>query len=39
MGKVDTFRIGFFNIYESGARALLDKYPPFKGMGKNPTIM
>jgi hypothetical protein len=34
MGKVDTFRIGFFNIYESGARALLDKYPPFKGDGQ-----
>ena len=27
--KVDPFRLEFFNIFESGARALLDKYPPF----------
>ena len=29
MGKLDVFRLGFFNIYESGSRALLYKFPPF----------
>ncbi len=28
--KVDPFRLEFFNIFESGARALLNKYPAFQ---------
>jgi hypothetical protein len=41
MGKLDTFRLSFFNIYESGARVLLYDYPPFKGDGQasNPHIV
>ena len=27
--KVDSFRLEFFNIFDSGAKALLDKYPAF----------
>ena len=29
MGKVDAFRLEFFNIFDSGARALLKEYPAF----------
>ena len=29
MGQVDTFRLGFFNVFDSGARALLKEYPAF----------
>ena len=34
MGRLDAFRLGFFNIYESGARVLLNEYPPFGKMGE-----
>ena len=27
MGRPDTFRLEFFNVFESGARVLLDEYP------------
>jgi hypothetical protein len=30
MGTVNSFRLSFFNIYQSGARALLYDYPPLK---------
>ena len=29
LGKLDSFRLELFNVYESAARILLDKYPPF----------
>ena len=29
MGRAGTFRLEFFNVYESGARVLLDQYQPF----------
>jgi hypothetical protein len=29
MGTANSFRLSFFNIYQSGARALLNDYPPF----------
>jgi len=29
MGRPDTFRLEFFNVFESGARILLYEYPPF----------
>jgi voltage-gated potassium channel Kch len=29
MGKVDAFRLEFFNVFDSGARALLNEYPAF----------
>ena len=29
MGKVDAFRLEFFNVFDSGARALLEEYPAF----------
>ncbi len=29
MGRLDAFRLEFFNVYESGARVLLNEYPPF----------
>lgn len=32
MGRFDVFRLGFFNIYESGSRALLYEYPPFNSL-------
>jgi voltage-gated potassium channel Kch len=28
-GRIDAFRIEFFNVFDSGARALLNEYPPF----------
>jgi len=31
MGRSGTFRLEFFNVYESGARVLLDQYQPFNG--------
>lgn len=29
LGKLDAFRMELFNVFESGARILLDEYPPF----------
>ncbi len=29
LGKLDAFRLELFNVFESGARILLDEYPPF----------
>lgn len=29
MGRGDRFRLGFFNVFDSGARAVLNQYPPF----------
>jgi len=34
MGKLDAFRLGFFNVFESGARVLLEEYPPFSKMAE-----
>ena len=31
--KVDSFRMEFFNVFESGARALLNEYPAFSPAG------
>lgn len=43
LGKVDPFRLEFFNVYESGARILLDEYSPFReyveGNGSKPHIV
>lgn len=36
MGVANTFRLSFFNIYESGARALLNAHPP-SGSATDPT--
>jgi hypothetical protein len=36
MGIIDAFRLGFFNIYEGGARELLYEYP-YDGAGKMET--
>jgi len=36
MGKLDAFRLEFFNVSESGARVLLDEYPPFSKMAEEP---
>jgi len=36
MGKVDAFRLGLFNVFESGARILLDQHPPFSITGNDP---
>ena len=35
LGKLDAFRLELFNIFESGARILLDEYPPFSKTGKD----
>lgn len=35
MGKLDAFRLEFFNVFESGARVLLDEYPPFSKTGED----
>ncbi len=35
MGKPDAFRLGFFNVFESGARVLLNQYPPFSKTGED----
>jgi hypothetical protein len=37
MGIIDAFRLGFFNIYESGARELLYEYP-YDGANKMETV-
>lgn len=29
MGEIDAFRLEFFNVFESGARVLLQEHPPF----------
>jgi voltage-gated potassium channel Kch len=34
MGRIDTFRLSFFNIYDSGTRILLYKYRPFVSTGE-----
>ncbi|HUF54698.1 MAG TPA: NAD-binding protein [Dehalococcoidia bacterium] len=31
-----SFRLDFFNVFESGARALLEEYPPFRLSGPTP---
>jgi hypothetical protein len=30
-GGADKFRMDFFNVYQAGARALLERHPPFRG--------
>lgn len=35
MGELDKFRLEFFNVFESGARILLNEYPPFDSTGKS----
>jgi hypothetical protein len=34
MGRQDTFRLEFFNVFESGARIMLQEYPPFSQTGE-----
>jgi hypothetical protein len=34
MGKLDPFRLEFFNVYEYGARVLLDEHDPFRQDGQ-----
>ncbi len=34
MGKPDAFRLEFFNVFESGARIMLEEYPPFSETGE-----
>jgi hypothetical protein len=34
MGKLGAFRLESFNVFESGARVLLNEYPPFSKTGK-----
>lgn len=34
MGKADNFRLEFFNVFESGARNLLNQYPAFTEIGE-----
>ncbi|MFC1875220.1 NAD-binding protein [Chloroflexota bacterium] len=34
MGRLDAFTLGFFNVFESGARVLLEEYPPFNKTGE-----
>jgi hypothetical protein len=35
MGRLDAFRLEFFNVFETGARVLLDHYPPGGQAEKN----
>jgi hypothetical protein len=35
MGRPNAFRLGFFNVFESGARVLLEEYPPFNKTGED----
>jgi voltage-gated potassium channel Kch len=35
LGKLDAFRLELFNVFESGARILLDEYPPFSKTGED----
>lgn len=35
MGRPDAFMLGFFNVFESGARVLLEEYPPFSKTGED----
>lgn len=41
-GEIDTFRLEFFNVFESGSRVLLQEYPPFdtaaEAHGRRPHI-
>ena len=34
LGKMEAFRLELFNVFESGARILLDEYPPFGKTGE-----
>jgi len=34
LGKMEAFRLELFNVFESGARILLDEYPPFDKTGE-----
>jgi hypothetical protein len=36
-GGADKFRMEFFNVYQAGARALLERHPPFQGAGADGT--
>jgi hypothetical protein len=39
-GQIDRFRLEFFNIFDTGARALLREYPPFeKGAAGVPHVL
>lgn len=38
MGEFSAFRLEFFNVFESGARALLAEYPPFAGASRSSDI-
>ncbi|MFC2022967.1 RyR domain-containing protein [Chloroflexota bacterium] len=35
LGKLDAFKLHLFNVFESGARILLDEYPPFSTTGED----
>ena len=40
MGEIDAFRLEFFNVFESGARVLLQEHPPFNdASSQRPHIM
>lgn len=44
LGQAGSYRLEFFNVFDSGARALLDEFPPFNGIdeieaGSLPHIM
>ena len=38
VGRIDAFRLEFFNVFESGARVLVSEYPPFGKMGDDPRL-
>ena len=38
MARPDAFRLEFFNIYESGARVILNEYPPFGNTSNNDSV-
>ncbi len=37
MGRPNAFMLGFFNVFESGARVLLEEHPPFSKTGEDPS--
>jgi len=40
MRKDDSFRLEFFNVFERGARTILNEYPPFSGeIGEAPHLL
>ncbi|MBN1483305.1 MAG: NAD-binding protein [Chloroflexia bacterium] len=40
MGEMASFRLSFFNVFDSGARALLQDYPPFEAeSGRRPHLL